>query len=81
MQETQETWVPSLAWEDSLEKDTATLSSILAWKIPRTEGWRATVHGVTKSWMQLSTALTVLIHLEDPFPCQSNIYHNGMWNN
>ena len=32
-----ETWVPSLGWEDPLEKGTATHSSILAWKIPRTE--------------------------------------------
>ena len=30
---TQETWVQSLDWEDSLEKGTATCSSILAWKI------------------------------------------------
>ena len=33
----QETWVRSLGWEDSLEKETATYSSILAWKIPGTE--------------------------------------------
>ena len=33
----QETWVQSLGWEDSLEKDMATHSSILAWKIPWTE--------------------------------------------
>ena len=33
----QETWVPSLDWEDSLEKEMATHSSILAWKIPWTE--------------------------------------------
>ena len=26
----------------------ATHSSILAWKIPQTEAWRAIVHGVTK---------------------------------
>ena len=32
----QETWVPSLGWEDPLEKGMATLSSILAWRIPRT---------------------------------------------
>ena len=32
----QETWVQSLGWEDSLEKGTATHSSILAWTIPRT---------------------------------------------
>ena len=30
----QETWVQSLGWEDPLEKETATHSSILAWRIP-----------------------------------------------
>ena len=45
-----ETWVPSLAWEDSLEEGMTTHSSILAWRIPMDEGaWQATVHGVTKS--------------------------------
>ena len=33
----QETQVQSLGWEDSLEKEMATHSSILAWKIPWTE--------------------------------------------
>ena len=33
----QETWVWSLGLEDSLEKGMATLSSILAWRIPWTE--------------------------------------------
>ena len=37
MQEMQEIWVPSLGWEDSLEKEMAAHSSILAWRIPRTE--------------------------------------------
>ena len=32
-----ETWVRSLGQEDLLEKEAATHSSILAWKIPRTE--------------------------------------------
>ena len=32
----QETQVPSLGWEDPLEKEMATHSSILAWRIP----WR-----------------------------------------
>ena len=32
----QETWVWSLVWEDPLEKEKATHSSILAWRIPRT---------------------------------------------
>ena len=31
------TWVPSLGWEDSLEEGMASNSSILAWRIPRTE--------------------------------------------
>ena len=29
-----ETWVQSLGWEDLLEKEMATHSSIFAWKIP-----------------------------------------------
>ena len=33
----QETWVLFLGWEDPLEKEMTTHSSILAWKIPRTE--------------------------------------------
>ena len=37
VQETQETWVQSLGWEDPLEEAMATHSSILAWKIPWTE--------------------------------------------
>ena len=31
-----ETWVPSLSWEDPLEKGKATHFSILAWRIPWT---------------------------------------------
>jgi len=30
-------WVQSLIWDDFLEEEMATLSSILAWKIPWTE--------------------------------------------
>ena len=37
MQEMQETWFQSLGQEDSLKEEMATHSSILAWKIPRTE--------------------------------------------
>ena len=35
--EMQETWVQSLDWEDPLEKEMATHSSILAWEIPWSE--------------------------------------------
>ena len=50
-----ETRVWSLGWEDPLEEDMATHSSILAWRIPWTEepGGLQPV-GVTKSWTRLS---------------------------
>ena len=52
----QETPVQSLGWEDPPEKEMATYSSTLAWKIPWTEepGRLHTVHGVLKSWTPLS---------------------------
>ena len=51
----QETWVRSLGGEELLEKEMATHSSILTWRIPMDRGaWWATVHGVTKSRTQLS---------------------------
>ena len=50
-----ETWDLSLGWEDPLEEGMATHSSILAWRIPMDGGaWWTTLHGVTKSWTQLS---------------------------
>ena len=42
-----EDMVQSLDWEDSLEEDMATHSSILAWRIPMD-------YGVTKTWTWLS---------------------------
>ena len=46
-----ETWIQPLGWEDLLEEDIATHSSILAWRIPMDRGaWWATVQGVTKTW-------------------------------
>ena len=47
----QKTWVQSLGWEDPLEKGKATHSSILAWRINSMD---CIVHGVTKSWTQLT---------------------------
>ena len=50
-----EAQVQSLGWEGLLEKEMATHSSILAWKIPwMEEPGRATVHGVAKSRTWLS---------------------------
>ena len=51
----QEMWVPSLGQEDALEKEMATHSSILAWRIPWTEepgGLQST--GSQKSQTRLS---------------------------
>ena len=48
----------------SLEKEMATHSSILAWRIPWTEEpWQATVHGVAKSqtWLSMYTPWTFRI--------------------
>ena len=45
--------VQSLGWEDPLEEDMATHSSILSWKIPRTEEpvyRKSTVSEVAKEW-------------------------------
>ena len=52
----QETWVRFLGQEDPLEKQMATHSSILAWRIPRTEEpGRFPVHGVTRIRHDLAT--------------------------
>ena len=55
MQETQDIWVWTLGWEDLLEQEMATHSSILAREIPgqRSLVW-ATVHGITKNWTRLT---------------------------
>ena len=56
MQENEETWVQSLGQEDPLKEETATHSSILAWRTPWTEKpgrLQATVHGVSKSETRL----------------------------
>ena len=54
-QQPQEMRVQSLGWEDPLEKDKATNSSILAWRIPWTEEpGRLQSMGVTKSGTHIS---------------------------
>ena len=58
-----ETRVPSLGWEDPLEKEMATHSSILSWRIPTDRGaWGATVHRVAKSWTRLGNF--IMLNLE-----------------
>ena len=54
MQEMHETQVQSLGWEDPLEEEMASHSSILAWKNPMDRrAWQATLHGVAKSRIRL----------------------------
>ena len=56
----QETWVQSLGWEDLLEKEMATHSSIIAWEIHGHRGtWWATVRGVAKSQTRLSMLIVL----------------------
>ena len=50
----QETQVPSLGWEDTLEKGMPTHSSILAWEIPWTEEPGGLQSLVIKSQTRLS---------------------------
>ena len=53
----------SLGWEDPLEKEMATHSSILAWKIPWTEEpGRLQPMGLQKSRTQLSNQTTTAKH-------------------
>ena len=64
MQEIQQSWVWTLGREDLLEEEEMTIhSGILAWKIPWTEepGGGATVHGVTRSPTQWSTAQDAIL--------------------
>ena len=50
----QETWVRFLGQEDALEKEMATHSSILAWRIPWTVEPGRLQSKSRKSWTQLS---------------------------
>ena len=55
MQETKETQIPSLGWEDPLEEEMATHSSSFAWEIPWTEEpRRLTVQRVADNQTQLN---------------------------
>ena len=62
------TWVRSLGWEDTLEKEMATHSSILAWKIPWTEEPGRLQSMVAKSWTRLSN-FTFTFTIDDSLRC------------
>ena len=69
----QETQVQSLGREDPLEKEMATHSSTLDWKIPwAEEPGRLQVHGVTKRLTRLHFLSFFTQHLESQFPDQES---------
>ena len=61
----QEIWVPSLIWEDPLEKEMATHSSVLAWRIPgnvEPDGLPSMgSHRVGHDWSDLAAAAAAYI--------------------
>ena len=71
----QETQVQSLGWKDPLEKEMATHSSILAWKIPWTEEpgrlqpWG---HKELDTTEQLTQTSLLLFHIVVPLPVSIN---------
>ena len=60
-------WVQSLGWEDPLEKEMATHSSILAWKIPvflpgKSHGWRSLAGYIPWGCKELDTTEQLHFH-------------------
>ena len=76
MQETQETWVWSLGWEDPLEKGNAAHSSILAWRIPWTvySPWG---HKDSDRTEQLSLSLKP--EMLNVYPVGIDTHFNALW--
>ena len=67
----QETWVRSLGQEDSLEKEMATHSSTLAWKIP----WMEELGAGYCPWGLKESGMTERLHFISPprrGPCRIN---------
>ena len=79
--ETQETQVRPLSREDPLELETATHSSILAWRIPRTEEpdgyslWGCKESDATERACALSLGFTILHSLVGLFAPQQDCEH------
>ena len=71
IQESQETWLQSLSWEDLLEQEVATHASILAWKIP----WTEAPGGAQSMGSQSRTCLSMHRHImHDDLILSSFIY-------
>ena len=77
----QKTWVRSLGWEDPLEKEMATPSSILAWRIPWTEepgGLQST--GLQRVGHDRATSLSLYLSaLQPAFALYHLVHFNTLW--
>ena len=69
--------VQFLGWEDPLEEEIATQSSILTWEIPWTEEPGAIVHSVAKSQTQQSTCART--HTLSPQNMQPVLTQSSTW--
>ena len=67
-----ETWVQFLGWEDPLEKETETHSSILAWRIPWTkEPGGLQPIGLYHFPLACDRGLTIAGPIKGSIPCQN----------
>ena len=72
-----ETWVRSLGLEDPLEKGTATQSSILAWRIPRTIPWS---HKKSDTTERLSLLILCIKYVtNDNLLCSAGNTLSALW--
>ena len=62
-----ETWAQSLSWEDSLEKEKATHSSILTWRIPRG------LQRVRHDWATFTSLIQTFSHSDFFSNCRNKI--------
>ena len=60
-----ETQISPLGQENPMEREEATHSGILAWKIPCTEGYSP--RGSQKSQTQMSNEITTILYINLPF--------------
>ena len=73
-----ETWFWSMGWENSMEKDMETHSSILVWRTPlNRRAWQATVHEVTE--LHMTEWLTMAHSNPLQYSCLGNPTDRGAW--
>ena len=80
--EIRETWARSLGWEDPLEKEMATHSYILAWRVPIDRGaWQATVPGVRvrHDWATKHNTSSEPLSKDQLYPCRSWYHFCVSW--